>query len=560
MLVAVFEDEPAGQIPLEAKSRTRTMLWLMPTRYRTATFIATVVVWSAQPAMAQLRPRVALVTPEVACHVAPSHSATVTEVLKLTGNPYQSEIRIERIETDERGGTWIHVAPHLTARPWVREGCWIPESMVVPTEGAGHLLELADRLLSLDAPPPLEHLLAVYTLFVHSRYRDQVEGSAVFAQRRTALVARAVEAAQSPGRTPLRPVDRDPRIIMWIESFGDRVRYLEHPSGRGTWTVDEGGPETDAEPGRREHARGHDGRELALIAPDVACRLRPSRTASGRRILRLDLHFRTDRPDSTVADEAWVFYPPGECWVAAAHTAPGDTDQHVLTMVDHFLTSGEGWSTFNHLSLLAVLSVRGRGHRGAVERSAVLGLRRLDLLRQVLGKFSPMSADALTLAWIEVLGSEISITDEGHAWTVSDEAYMTLYERHRADPFAEEIKWKFASESNAYECEGDPICYMEHAVNERLSRYWAEFPDGRHIARAVELGRTLLGYALERCSAARAAGPDSREARIWVWNKWDDRGPAIVQTLRASLEEVGEEVRAPLIERLDELEKCGAEQ
>jgi len=49
-------------------------------------------------------------------------------------------------------------------------------------------------------------------------------------------------------------------------------------------------------------------------------------------------------------------------------------------MADRFLTSGEGWSTFNHLSLLTVLSVYGRGHRDIVEGSAVLGLRRLELL------------------------------------------------------------------------------------------------------------------------------------------------------------------------------------
>ena len=183
---------------------------------------------------------------------------------------------------------------------------------------------------------------------------------------RVALVARAVEAAQRTELTPLRPIDRDPRIIMWIESLGDRVRYSEYPSGWGMWTVDEGDPGTGAgpgEPGQDERAPVPEARDPAIIALDVACRIRPLPTASGPRALRLDLHFRTDRADTTVAGEAWVFYPPGECWVAAAHTAPGDTDQHVLATADRFPTSGKGWSTFNHLSLLTVLSVYGRGHR-----------------------------------------------------------------------------------------------------------------------------------------------------------------------------------------------------
>ncbi len=443
------------------------------------TLLAAAVIGTTPAAAAQETPsRVALATPQVACHAAPSHTANVAEVLEHTGNAWAVEIWVRRTATDERGETWIHFEPGLTS--WVAEGCWVPESMVVSTERAGHLLELADHLLSAEVLPPLEHLLAVHTLFVHSRYREQVEESPVFSRRRADLMARAVEAAQRTGQSFRRPVDRDPRIVMWIESFGDRVRYSESPPGWGTWTVEEGTPGSGAEraePGRAQPAEGAPapgGRELAVIAPDVACRVRPSRTAAGQpafarpTTLRLDLHFRTDRPDTTVAGDAWVFYPPGDCWVAAAHTAPGDTDEHVLAMADRFLTSGEGWSTFNHISLLAVLSVPGRGHRDAVEESAVLGLRRLELLRRVLGEYWTRNADAVTLAWIEALGYEIAYTGEGSAWTVSDEAYLTLYERHRSDAFAEEILWTFASETEGPSCEGTATCFVE----EQSTRGW----------------------------------------------------------------------------------------
>ncbi len=530
-----------------------------------AGLLAAAIVGTAPPAAAQEPPySVALINPEVVCHVAPAHSARAAEVLKVKGGGWGGEIRVQRTETDGRGETWIHVAAGYTDRPWVREGCWVPQSMVVSTEGAGHLRELADRLVSADALPPFEHLLAVHNLFVHDRYREQVEESAVLRQLRTALVAKAVEAAQAPVRFLYRPVDLDPRIIIWIESLGDGVRYSESRSGWGTWTVSAEAPAVDVEPGEREReqvepAPPTEGRELAVIAPDVACRIRPSRAASGPAVLRLDLHFRTDRADTVAAGEAWVFYPPGDCWVAAAHTAPGHTDEHVLTIVDRFLTSGEGWSTGNHLELLTVLSVSGRGHRDAVEGSAALGLRRLELLRRVLGEYWTREADAVTLAWIGALGNEIAYTGEGSAWTVSDEAYLALYAKHREDPFAEEILWKYASESDAYSCEGDPNCDMEQAVNRRLARYWTDYPNGRHIAEAVESGRTVIGYGLEQCSAARAAGPDSREARNWQWYRWDLRGPGIVRALRASLEEVSETYKAPLIARLEELEECAAE-
>ncbi|MDE2679719.1 MAG: hypothetical protein OXI76_17650, partial [Gemmatimonadota bacterium] len=113
---------------------------------RAATLLAAVVVGGAQPATAQQPSRVALARPQVACHAAPSHSANVAEVLELKGRAWAAEIWVRRTATDERGETWIRIAPSLTSRPWVAEGCWVPESMVVSTEGAGHLLELADRL------------------------------------------------------------------------------------------------------------------------------------------------------------------------------------------------------------------------------------------------------------------------------------------------------------------------------------------------------------------------------------------------------------------------------
>ena len=542
----------------------RTMPWPKPILPRAANLLAVAVFWSAQAASAQQQLRVALVTPEVVCHVAPSPLAHAAGVLKVTGEGWRVEIRVQRTETDERGGTWIHVPAGYTERPWVAEGCWVPESMVVSTDGAGHLRELADRLVSADALPPFEHLVAVHNLFVHDRYRDQVEESAVLSRLRAALAAKAVTAAQVPVRFNHRPVDLDPRVIIWIESLGDRVRYSGDASGRGTWTVNAESPTVDVQPSNREREQVEattppGGRELAIIAPNVACRFRPERTASGPRALRMDLHFQTERADTVVAGEAWVFYPPGDCWVAAAHTAPGDTDEHVQTIVDRFLMSGEGWSTQNRLSLLTVLSGRGRGHRATVEGSAVLGLRRLQLLRRVLGEYGTRDAAAVTLAWIEALGNEIAYKDEGHAWTASDEAYLTLYARHRSNPFAEEILWEYATESGANSCEGIASCHLEEAVNKRLARYWADFPNGRYIARAIELGSTGVGYALEQCSAVRGAEPDAREARRWRSARWDVSGPGIVRALRASLAEVGEGDKASLIARLGQLEECAAE-
>ena len=524
-----------------------------------AGLLSTAVLVAAPLAEAQELAYPVMAVPEVVCRAAPSHTSGVVEVLEVTGEI--GTVGWARTRADERGETWVHVFPHVIGRPWLSEGCWVLESKLASGWESGHLRTLADPLVSADELPPFEHLLAVHTLFGHPVYRERVAKSTALARLRTALAAKAVEAAQW-GWLGHRPVDRDLRIITWIESFGDRVRYSEDASGWGEWHVEMSAAETEAGRGDGERTEpAAPGRELAVVAPDAACRVRPSRTAPASRVLRLDLHFRTHRADTAVGGEAWVFHPPGSCWVAAAHTAPGDSPDHVTLMADRFLTSGEGWSTDNHLALLAVLSSRHWGHRDVVEASPVLGLRRLAVLRGVLrtGEFisiHPRYADAVTLAWIAALGPDIALTAEGHAWTVSDEAYLTLYGRHRSDPFAEEILWTYASESDAYSCEGDYLCDVEQAVNRRLARYWTEFPDGRHIAGAVESARTALGRVLDECVAAHAATAESLEARRWRWYGGDERGPEIALELAASLERVDEGAKAPLLATLRELENC----
>ncbi len=270
----------------------------------------------------------------------------------------------------------------------------------------------------------------------------------------------------------------------------------------------------------------------------------------------MDFHFRTDRADTSVAGEAWVHVGLRGCWVLGEHTAPGDSEEHVMAMTDRLLTSGEGWSPENRLRLYNVLSSWNRGHREAVEASPVLGLARLRVLGVALDELEARASGVRTHAWIASLGDEVTLTDEGHSWTVSDEAYLSLYEKHREDRFAEEILWTFASESADYDCEGEFACSVKGAVVERLARYWTDFPNGRHIAEAVAQGRTVLDYGLESCNAARGADPDSPEAGLWGWSGWDRSGAEITRALIATLAEVNEEDKAPLLETLAELEAC----
>lgn len=498
----------------------------------------------------------AVVSAETECRAEPSPSADALGTLEIG-----SVILINQ-RTSMSSGQWMHVAPSRSGGYGVPGGCWVLSSKVARTSETGHFLQLVDRLLSAKVRPALDELLAVHNLLESpSWYRDRLEASAALTERRTALLAKAVEVAQSPRSDGRRAVD-DPLVLAWIEALGERVRYSEDGRGRGRWTLVTGATEAEEEPSQSQQARPPappGGRELAVIGPNVACRTRPSRTAWSWETLPVDRHFRTERADTSVTGDAWVFVRDHGCWVLAEHTAVGHTDEHVLAIADRFLTSGEAWSFENHLRVYRVLSSRRQGHREDVEASAILGLRRLQLLRGALRPLRPFNADVLTRAWIGALGDEVKMAHEGNIWTVSDEAYLSLYEKHRSDPFAEEIMWEYASESVRRDCEGEFACAVEESVLNRLARYWIDFPNGRHIAEAVEEGRVELGYGLESCEAARRPEPNSMEARMWGWSGWGQSGEEITRELLATLEAVSGKDKAPLLEMLGELEQCAGQ-
>ena len=503
----------------------------------------------------QTRYRAVVAEPDVVCRVAPADSSAAAGTL-----PIATEILVGRTATGESGETWIHMGSASAGGLGIPDDCWIPGSLVVSTRVGRHLPLLADRLLSATAWPSFDDLLAVHNQFTHPWYRERVEGSPVLAGRRRDLLTKAVEAAQRVGPGGRRAVD-DPLVLAWIESLGPRVSYSEDRTGRGAWTMVAGVPRGDLgppDPGRPGPATRPEGRELAIIAADVACRSRPSRTVPDHvTVLPLDFHFRAERADTSVAGEAWVRVNMWGCWVLAAHTAPGDSEGHVLTIAERLLSATADWSLENRLRVYNVLSSRNRGHRDEVEASPILGLRRLETLDVTLDGLHPMFADVRSRAWTRSLGDEVALKHEGHAWTVSDEAYLALYDRYRSDPLADDILWRYASES-AWDCEGDFACSVEEGVNARLARYWTQFPGGRNIAEAIEAARLVLGYGLKSCIAARDPGGDATEARMWGWSGWGREGGEITRELLATLEEVREEDKAPLLETLGELEACAA--
>lgn len=307
-------------------------------------------------------------------------------------------------------------------------------------------------------------------------------------------------------------------------------------------------PETESSP---------EPRQLAIIAPGVSCRGAPSRTTRGYSIIPLDKHFATERPDTVVAGEAWVRW--GGCWIPRAETAAGDTDDHVLAIADRFLTSGEGRTPDHSLRVYNVLGSHHLGHRDVVNGSALLSLRRLQVLDQVLKTFTPYTANALMRGWVEQLADDVWYFEPGGSWYVRDEAFQRVYERHRESPEAEDILWELVTGPSPHDCDGDFACWAEVGVVDKLARYWVDFPRGRFTARAIEMAAARLEGSLWTCDAARDAAPNSREARNWEYAAWDRRGAEVSAHIRGTLAEVPSSDAEPLTTLLDRLEACAAE-
>ena len=240
----------------------------------------------------------------------------------------------------------------------------------------------------------------------------------------------------------------------------------------------------------------------------------------------------------------------------ALDVSPADTDEHVLAIADGFVPAGEGRSTENLLWAYNLLTGRTTGYRDVVDASAILSLRRLELIERWLGTFDSFSADPLTRAVVQSLEDEVAYFEPGGMWTLRDDALLNLHERHRGQPEAHEILWQLVTSPALEDCEGYFACHARASVLNRVGRYWVAYPDGPLVAEALTRARDRMRGFLQRCRAARDAAPGSRESRWREAVGWEYGDAETVLELRASLSEVADEVKAPLVDLLDALEEC----
>jgi hypothetical protein len=232
---------------------------------------------------------------------------------------------------------------------------------------------------------------------------------------------------------------------------------------------------------------------------------------------------------------------------------------HVLAIADRFLASEEVRTLDHSLRVYNILGSRHRGYRDIVDGSALLSLRRLQIMGEVLKRLEPHFADALLRGWAEQLVDDVRYFGPGGQWYVRDEAFQRLYDSHRGSPEAEDILWELVTGPSPHDCEGEFACTIGVTVVDKFARYWTDYPRGRHVGQAIDTAAAQLSGFLQTCEAARGAEPDSREAQWWEWTHWDPSGAEKSAELRETLANVPASDAEPLTTVLDRLEACAAE-
>ncbi|WP_419949735.1 hypothetical protein [Candidatus Palauibacter sp.] len=256
---------------------------------------------------------------------------------------------------------------------------------------------------------------------------------------------------------------------------------------------------------------------------------------------------------------------PRSCWVPEALVGPDRDPESVLAMADRLLAEPDGLPPGDWVAVHNYF--RHRLYREEVDASPLLSLRRLEVLMRALDAAQAergLDPDPRTVAWLESLDAEVDVLPDraGPQWVIGRAVVNTLYEAHQEDPLAEEILWRTARHTlERGECELSIPCVFE-GILPHAARYWRSFPRGRFVDDAISAAVASLGRA-QYGSGLLGACEWLRSNRTYdsAWESWDElawpaQGRPAVLRLLATLSEVSEETRAPLVDYLDRVERC----
>ena len=261
------------------------------------------------------------------------------------------------------------------------------------------------------------------------------------------------------------------------------------------------------------------------------------------------------------------------------HVGPTRDPNTLLVLADRLLSAPDGRPLTDWVAVHNYF--RHPLYREEVEASATLSLRRLEVLMRALDATQAellRDPDPRVVAWLESLGADVEVSQDRfgrHRWAVSRSALDTLHEAHRDDPVAEEILWKKARYSpQPGECARSLSCVFEGPVSD-VAGYWLAYPDGRFVGEAIWTALSWLrrvgsmglyggsgGGILETCEDARDAEPDALYGLLrggWDDLEWEAEGEPAARLLLETVNQVGEEEKAPLVDYLNRVERCALE-
>ena len=282
-----------------------------------------------------------------------------------------------------------------------------------------------------------------------------------------------------------------------------------------------------------------------VIGGDVVCRTEPNRSAPMSSRFRLGETFSTEQ-ESREQDGSWYFaryrraWPAKGCWVHGPLTAEFDRSHPEAALVaaaNHILARADQVRFEEYVAVEALLT---HDYASAFQSSGILQFRRLSIIQRAISLPTATGRAAernpLTRSWLSSHEDLISYYDPADRWFLPPEPYWELYEKHRLEPWAEELAWTAAQVGiPADECYAE--CALE-ILRRTYEQYWTRYPKGAFIGEAIEKASSISSYA---------STPDCEYSQV---------SPKILSGIRESLAPVTAPAKSAIIDALNKLEQA----
>lgn len=237
-----------------------------------------------------------------------------------------------------------------------------------------------------------------------------------------------------------------------------------------------------------------------IAATNVACRAAPDPSAPAVRSYRLG-----DRvPARHATDKAsnWFLSLWDRCWVAVHLSTPydrGNPEPALLAAADHILARTRPVPFADYVAvenlLLQTMNPPHSG-RSVLASSGLLQFRRLQIITRAIAtpeaSGRKVAKAPLMAAWFLAHDRLVRYFGPADEWYVPVDVYWELFEKHKAERWAEELAWAAAQIWMPSD-----ECYTACALGKivgTFARYWSEYPRGVHVSDALARAAKLSDY------------------------------------------------------------------